>query len=819
MKIFYAVLFMFALFFFGTLKAQTIPSYNDVLLIVNDSSKNSLDIGNYFAWRRSLPLENVFHIAIDTSISYDPQYGADGGETIDAATFYRKVWYPLESYMKANGLVRTINYIVTTKGCPLRVTTDDNNDHFNNNNDSYSGLASFNDCLALINGIDSNEVLVRKAGFLFQSRYYGSTEHFQHDQKKMPMYLTTRLDGYTVQQVKAEIQRAESTALASEGEFVLDEDPSKQFGYGYEVGNLWMDTAATYLYSVGLNVLLDTTSVYLTNESMVIGYTSWGSNDVNCDTYTTHAIPHNSYLNGAIGETYVSTSARSFNPGTPYGQSLIADWIQEGISGIKGYTDEPYVYALAQSQILYNRYVQGFNLAESFAAASQYIPWRQVVIGDPKMMLGTTLTVPQNVLSLLNSSVLDFGYVGVNTSDTLPMRVANNGIVPFTIASLSLVGVDTADYTVLTPNIVGSSVQPGGTANILLSFHPSTKGIHNIYADLISTDNDTSVIPLRGMGVVPGELVASDSLSFGITVLGQTAVRPLTLTNAGQLPVTIKHIVVQNGVPEFFADTNVPITLGPGASATVNIAYTPTIAGDADESMVFYTSGDTVSVFLRGYASANLFSEQPKALTFYETSRSVNAGSMYTQAIALNNFSDSALTITNIQIEDSVQNSFILVRPLGWPYVVAGHGGDSVVVAFHPFAANTEYTGTLLLAVTDGAVESVIRIPLTGEAVVLTGAKEQIVPPQEIALDQNYPNPFGDATDIRFTLPSNSSSVSRVSLAITDVLGREVANLSSAVVADQKSVVFHASSLPEGIYLCKLSDGKLTKVITMLHVK
>ena len=39
------------------------------------------------------------------------------------------------------------------------------------------------------------------------------------------------------------------------------------------------------------------------------------------------------WVNGSIVETAVSTAARSFNFGTSYGQSLIADILEDGVMG------------------------------------------------------------------------------------------------------------------------------------------------------------------------------------------------------------------------------------------------------------------------------------------------------------------------------------------------------------------------------------------------------------------------------------------------------------------------------------------------------
>ena len=95
--------------------------------------------------------------------------------------------------------------------------------------------------------------------------------------------------------------------------------------------------------------------------------------------------PHMNWINGSIVETAVSTGARSFNWGTSYGQSLVADILEDGASGIKGYVYEPYLTAVSSPSVLLSSYASGYNLAESYAAANTMTSWMGVVVGDPKM--------------------------------------------------------------------------------------------------------------------------------------------------------------------------------------------------------------------------------------------------------------------------------------------------------------------------------------------------------------------------------------------------------------------------------------------------
>ena len=75
--------------------------------------------------------------------------------------------------------------------------------------------------------------------------------------------------------------------------------------------------------------------------------------------------PHMEWVNGSIADTAVSTGGRSFNWGTSYGQSLIADLLEDGVSGAKGYVYEPYLTAVGLPSTFLPVYASGYNLAES----------------------------------------------------------------------------------------------------------------------------------------------------------------------------------------------------------------------------------------------------------------------------------------------------------------------------------------------------------------------------------------------------------------------------------------------------------------------
>jgi uncharacterized protein (TIGR03790 family) len=315
----------------------------NVLVIVNDSSQASREIGAYYVAKRKIPAKNVLHIKCPTDeYMHDVQY----------PDLLEK---PVKQYLAKTGLNKSVDYLVTTKGVPVRLR----------GGKSVDGLLM---CMDF--GLDFVNV---KRGI--PNPYYGKNEHFSH--KKYGFYLATRLDGYTVKDAKALVDR--SLAARPAGAFLLDMTPSRNAG-GYRRTNLEMEKAHQTITKKGYLSFLDDTSGFVGGRKNLMGYFSWGSNDPEFDV---GKYKSNQFVPGAIGDTAVSTSARTFNRTKEAGQSLIADLIESGITGVKGYVAEPTLAAISNPEILFDRYLSGFNLAESFHMASRLIFWRDIAIGDP----------------------------------------------------------------------------------------------------------------------------------------------------------------------------------------------------------------------------------------------------------------------------------------------------------------------------------------------------------------------------------------------------------------------------------------------------
>jgi uncharacterized protein (TIGR03790 family) len=342
---------------------------HNVLLVVNDNSSVSRNIGDYYARRRSIPQTNICHIR------------ATEDETISRDQYNLQIAAPIASYLRKSGLVENVLYIVTTLGVPLRIE----------GNGRVDGEQAAVDSELTLLYLDMKRRSPHSLKGSLPNPFFGRKDSaFTHPQ--FPIYLVTRLAAYDFDGVKAIIDR--SLLAANKGKFVIDEKNS-----GDDSADEWLQSAAVFLPKD--RVVLDTSTKVLYDLSDVIAYAGWGSNDKN---------RHRRFLGfhwlpGAIVTEFVSTDGRTFkkppdswNLGkdwtTPAGlfdgspQTMTADYLLEGATGASGHVYEPYLIQTPRPELLLPAYYKGRNLAESYYVSIRSLSWQNIVVGDPLCSLG-----------------------------------------------------------------------------------------------------------------------------------------------------------------------------------------------------------------------------------------------------------------------------------------------------------------------------------------------------------------------------------------------------------------------------------------------
>lgn len=318
------------------------------LVVINDESEDSRLVGAYYAQRRGIPFANVVRVHLRPV------------DEVDATVFYDDLLVPVRHAIQTS--LTPIDFVVLTKGVPLRIG--------GRRGYSVDGQLVQLDSITAppVEPITMTDVRPTP------NPYFASAAPFTS--ARYGMYLVTRLDCYEVQQCHALVDHA-LAAVPERGLFFLN--ASLDFSAGYIELQRNLFDAHLLLETRGFTSRLAAPGVFEAPAEQLMGYASWGSNDARFDR---DAWLRLRFLPGAIAETYVSTSARTFSRSIT-GQSLIADLVEGGVTGVKGYVSEPYGSALARVPILFDRYTRGFTLAESFYAASPVIRWKDVVIGDP----------------------------------------------------------------------------------------------------------------------------------------------------------------------------------------------------------------------------------------------------------------------------------------------------------------------------------------------------------------------------------------------------------------------------------------------------
>jgi uncharacterized protein (TIGR03790 family) len=384
---------MFAVALAGVARGEPARrSPDEVLLVRNENSPISQAIAADYAGKRQI--RNIISILCpDSAVSTD-------NETITLSAYTIAIENPIRAYLATH---TNIDFIVLTKGIPIRITHSDMGscDEHSQAPRNIRGHPSVDSTLAALDyatlpGTLKIDITGSGAiGCAYSNRYWNATEPFSH--AKYGGYIVTRLDGYTQSQAEA----LTTQALAAEqgltqGKILFDVQPI--FGLGnkaaqpapisglvihresdWDTYNADMQDAHDLMVRRGIPDELDLTPTFIGQRTNLLGYFSWGSNDAR---YSSDAYQTLFFAPGSLADTAVSTSGRTFLP-TSGGQSLLEDLIAHGLTCGKGYVDEPLLQANASPTIVLDRYTSGYTMAESFYAASHFVGWEDVIVGDP----------------------------------------------------------------------------------------------------------------------------------------------------------------------------------------------------------------------------------------------------------------------------------------------------------------------------------------------------------------------------------------------------------------------------------------------------
>jgi hypothetical protein len=262
--------------------------------------------------------------------------------------------------------------------------------------------------------------------------------------------------------------------------------------------------------------------------------------------------------------------------------------------------------------------------------------------------LTTVASVSPSAVIALSPTSLNFANVTVGSSSTKSVTISNTGSASLTISQIAPTGVGYSVSGFALPLTVAA----GATTSFTVSFAPSATGTAGGGVSLVSNaSNSPASLPLSGTGAAApvAQLSANPATaSFGSVTVGSSSTQSVSVTNSGNMNVTISQITT-SGAAFSLNGVSVPLTLAPGQSSTYIAQFAPTAVGSASGQITFTSnaSGSPTLISLSGTGAATPVAQltvNPVSLSF----GSLTVGSSATQSVTISNSGNANLTISQI---------------------------------------------------------------------------------------------------------------------------------------------------------------------------
>src|SRR5712664_1179724 len=205
----------------------------------------------------------------------------------------------------------------------------------------------------------------------------------------------------------------------------------------------------------------------------------------------------------------------------------------------------------------------------------------------------------------VNPASVNFGSAVVGKKVSQSVSVANTGSMP---VNISQANVSNSQFSV-SGLVMPLSLPVGQSSSFQVSFAPNSSG--NVTGTLtVTTDAGVASqqVALSGTATAAPQQISLNpaSLNLGTITVGGTGNGTATVSNVGGSNLTVSLISV-NGGPFGVSGITTPSTIVPGSSITLNVTYSPTIAG-SNSGAISFTSNDpltpTSTISLVGTATA-----------------------------------------------------------------------------------------------------------------------------------------------------------------------------------------------------------------------
>jgi hypothetical protein len=253
---------------------------------------------------------------------------------------------------------------------------------------------------------------------------------------------------------------------------------------------------------------------------------------------------------------------------------------------------------------------------------------------------------------LVSPGIVNFGSVQVGNEADSSVNVTNSSSSPIVI---SQVDISTQPFSVLGGVIMPVTIPAGGTYALKIGFTPISTTSYSAQLTLIdASGHPIAHVPMQGQGSSPQGApiltTSAASLSFGSVTVNTSTTQTVTLTSTGTAAVMVNSVAI-TGAGFTIVGGNLPATLNPTQSMTLQVQFLPTVTGGASGQITISgnsTTGSTAVVALSGTGTAANPQLTMSAASLSFGSVSVNTAT--TLALALTSSGTTPVTVNSVKI-------------------------------------------------------------------------------------------------------------------------------------------------------------------------
>lgn len=306
-----------------------------------------------------------------------------------------------------------------------------------------------------------------------------------------------------------------------------------------------------------------------------------------------------------------------------------------------------------------------------------------------------------------------FGSVATGSSATQTFTVSNTGTVTLTITQVATSGTGFSVSGLTLP----ASVNAGKSASFTVKFAPTTAGAATGSVSMTAnTSPAVSMIALSGTGAGAGQsaiTVSPSSFDFGNIPVGTTSTHAVTITNSGNVALTISNIS-SAGTGFSVSSVPLPLTVPANQSVTITAVFVPTAVGPVGGGITIANNSPTPNAAVVELGTGTGQTPGQPAISLAPTSfdfGNVAVGVASTHTFTISNSGNAALIISNI----IAAGPGFSVSGFALPLSVPANGSTTITGKFLPTLSGPT-GGSITIANNSSTPSQVVALNGTGVA-------------------------------------------------------------------------------------------------------